>query len=320
MTKSTNFITAISAQSDNIVTVPQNRAEGRNTMKVKNYDYPDYKTARQWAKQGFLPTEEAKGIELWANRSYKDKFIYYSPEEVVKATDEQLYEFFRPERERRNRKARARRERQKAERQAEIERESKLEQQRISKLHKIINATNTPSRSEGKTIVIDTETTGLDPFEDELLQVSIISVDGETLYDSFIKPKTESWEDAERINGITPEMVANAPSIEDEIPKINAIICGAKEIIGYNVYFDLDFLRHNGLILEEDVAIVDVMEIFALIYGEYNYYYKNYKWQKLTTAAAYYHYDWSAHGSAHNSLADCYATLHVYKNIKQEDY
>ena len=31
-------------------------------MKVHNIDYPDHKTARQWAKQGFLPIEGAEGI------------------------------------------------------------------------------------------------------------------------------------------------------------------------------------------------------------------------------------------------------------------
>ena len=55
-------------------------------MKVHNIDYPNHKTARQWAKQGFLPIEGAKGIELWANRNYKDKYIYYSPDEVAAAT------------------------------------------------------------------------------------------------------------------------------------------------------------------------------------------------------------------------------------------
>ncbi len=31
-------------------------------MKVHNIDYPDHKTARQWAKQGFWPIDGAKGI------------------------------------------------------------------------------------------------------------------------------------------------------------------------------------------------------------------------------------------------------------------
>lgn len=302
-------------------------------MKVKNQDYPDHKTARQWAKQGFLPIEGAKGIDLWANRYCKDTYTYYSPDEVAAATAEQLSEFFLPERERRNRKAKARRQRQRAERLAEIERERKQEQQkiinnavkpylvRISELHKIvkaISAANAPSSGEGKCLVIDTETTGLDPETDGLLQVSIIDSDGNTLFDSYFKPCARSWAEAEQVNGISPKMVQNAPTISEKISEINEIMFQADKIIGYNTGFDLDFLKNNGLILAESVEIVDVMRMFAPIYDEWSEYYGGYKWQKLTTAAHYYEYDWNSRPEgAHNSLADCYATLYVYNKLLQ---
>ena len=57
------------------------------------------------------------------------------------------------------------------------------------------------------------------------------------------------------------------------------------------------------------------MKMFAPIYGEWNDQRGSYKWQKLTAAADYYGYDWSAHEEAHNSLGDCYATLFVYKKL-----
>ena len=38
-------------------------------------------------------------------------------------------------------------------------------------------------------IVVDTETTGLDASIDELLQVSIIDGDGNTLYNGYFKPE-----------------------------------------------------------------------------------------------------------------------------------
>jgi uncharacterized protein YprB with RNaseH-like and TPR domain len=37
-------------------------------------------------------------------------------------------------------------------------------------------------------IILDLETTGLDPIHDEIIQLSIINLDGKTLYHSFIKP------------------------------------------------------------------------------------------------------------------------------------
>ena len=261
-------------------------------MQVHNIDYPDHKTARQWALKGFLPIKGAKGIELWANRNYKNKYIYYGSDEVTAATAEQLSEFFRPKQERRNAKAKLRRQRKRAEHQAEIERKHKEEQQniinnavspysaRISELHRIIKAISTaqtPNCSKTKTLVIDTETTGLNPEIDELLQVSIIDSNGNTLFDSYFKPCAKSWTEAQYINNISPEMVHNAPTISEKITEINEIIAQANKIVGYNISFDIDFLYNNGLIVSKNVEIVDVMEMFAPIYGEWSDYYSSYK-------------------------------------------
>ncbi len=167
-------------------------------------------------------------------------------------------------------------------------------------------------------IVIDTETTGLNAAEDELLQVSIIDNEGTVLFDSYIKPTQHTeWAEAERVNHITPEMVDNSPTIEEVMPEINDILKRYDKIVGYNVKFDIGFLRENYAEFSEKVEQVDAMEMFAPIYGEWNEQKENYKWQKLTTAADYYGYDWSEHKEAHNSLGDCYATLHVYKEINE---
>lgn len=171
---------------------------------------------------------------------------------------------------------------------------------------------------ENKYIVLDTETTGLNAAEDELLQVSIIDEEGNVLFDSYIRPTQHTeWAEAERINHISPEMVADAPTIEEVMPEINDILKRYDKIVGYNVKFDIGFLRENYAEFSEKVEQVDVMEMFAPIYGEWNEQKENYKWQKLTKAAAYYGYDWSEHEEAHNSLGDCYATLHVYKEINE---
>ena len=166
-------------------------------------------------------------------------------------------------------------------------------------------------------IVIDTETTGLNAAEDELLQVSIIDNDGVVLFDSYIRPTQHTeWAEAERIHHISPEMVAEAPTIAEVMPEINDIFKRYDKIVGYNLKFDKAFLENNGAeFLNAEYA--DVMKMFAPIYGEWNDQRGSYKWQKLTTAADYYGYDWSEHKEAHNSLGDCYATLHVYKEINE---
>lgn len=293
-------------------------------MKVHNHDYPDHKTARQWAKQGFLPIDGAEGIELWANQFCQNKYIYYGPDEVSKATPDQLSNFFRFEREKRNQREKEKRKHRNAELIAEnkeLRKENNLLELSLCELERTAirlmrNVDIAPEKS-ADTIIIDTETTGLSELDDELLQVSIIDDAGNVLYNSYLRPLYHtSWDEAECVNNITPRMVAEAPTIYDEMPKINAIIKAAKKIIGFNTGFDENFLYFSGGISWFEKEVIDVMTMFAPIYGEWSEQYDDYKWQNLVKAADYYDYDWNSRpGEAHNSLADCYATLHVYNKI-----
>lgn len=64
-------------------------------MKVKHYhrEYDNYKTERQWAHEGFIVVENAEGIELLPSKQSKQPCKYYKPDEVRKATKEQLDTF-----------------------------------------------------------------------------------------------------------------------------------------------------------------------------------------------------------------------------------
>lgn len=277
-------------------------------MQVKNYhpEYNKHKTIRQWALDGFLPKKDAEGIELWSNQNCEHQYRYYSPDEVEQASKEQLYEFFGPERERKNAASRRRRRKKSREKKCANMREkmeAKFSERKIEKKYDFI--------------VVDTETTGLDCMEDELLQVSIISNTGETLFDRYFKPtEAVKWPEAERVNHISPDDVKDAKPIFTSIEEISEFFYQTDKIVGYNTSFDLDFLIHSGVCVAENAETVDVMKDFAEIYGEWNDYYEDYKWQKLTTAADYYGYEWPSLG-AHNSLADCLATLFVYEKMSE---
>ena len=283
--------------------------------------YQDYKTERQWALNGFLLKNGAKGVELWANYNHQNWYVYYSPDDVEPATPEQLREFFAPERERKNANARNRITKLKAE---IIELEDELNRNYFWKERQKAKSEFTENdlrirqqrelnKHPENVLVIDTETTGLESDIDEILQLSIIDGTGAVIFNSYFRPeKAERWDDAEAVNGISPDMVRNAPRISEKISEINDILTRAETIIGYNTRFDTDFLESSGVTLP-DVLYEDVMLMFAPIYGEWHDYYGNFKWQRLTTAAAYYSYTWD--GAAHDSCADCKATLFVYRQI-----
>lgn len=294
-------------------------------MQVRNDGkHEGYYTIRQWAKKGYLPIEGAEGTKLWVNRYCQSEQTYYTEEEVYQATPEQLNEYWKPERQRRaNRRkelAAARLAAEEHERQETEAYISQLQQQVFELVRTIRQLVKQPYAEIEQTadvIVLDIETTGLDSYEDEILQISIISDTGKTLYNSYIKPIfAKSWKSAERINHITPEMVEKAPNIYQEMPKINAILRFAKVIVGYNHSgFDVPFLQRFGAVFPEDAESYDVMQEFAPIYGDYSEYHNNYKWQKLAVCAAYYGYDWG-NDSAHDSLSDCKATLFCYNKMK----
>jgi DNA polymerase-3 subunit epsilon len=294
-------------------------------MKVRD-EYPEHKTVRQWARAGQLPKEGAEGVELWVNRFCQKSAVYYAPSEVEPADPERIKAYFAPERERRNQRARELREQERAERNRRKEYAAEYtarEQVRAAimpcfelccELYR--EKPVTPDR----VLIIDTETTGLDPEHDEILQLSIIDGNGNELYNSYFNPCAHEWAAAERVNHISPADVQTAPRISAELPRIAAILSRAHKIIGYNLPFDLEFIQCCGVPVPADVETADVMRMFAPIYGEYSEYYEGYKWQKLTTAAAHYGYNWSEHGSAHDSRADCYATLYVHEKIMQSIY
>lgn len=74
-------------------------------------------------------------------------------------------------------------------------------------------------------IVIDTETTGTNNRLDEILQLSIIDYDtGAVLMDEYFKPAhKQRWFEAQRVNGISPALVADKRGIADALPAIQAI-------------------------------------------------------------------------------------------------
>lgn len=264
------------------------------------------KTERQWALIGYIAIDDNCGEQLWTNQFCNHKKRYLHKDEVRLATDDEIKNYFKPEREAKNKKTKLKNTKAKV---------PKL----VKEICKSLNIVNEPKFFiSSDTIVIDVETTGLNNKVDELLQVSIINTKGDVLYNSYIRPLFHSsWTEAKYVNSISPDMVKDSPTILTECAKINAILSAADVVIGYNTEFDLSFLSSVGCEIKNEAKVIDVMKDFAEIYGEWSEYYDNYKWQKLSTCAEYYGYNWGD-DKAHDSLADCLATLYCYNKINDK--
>ena len=271
-------------------------------------------TERQWKLKHFVKINDKCGKYLWINAYCPKQELYLWDEEVRHMTDSELSDYRAEEKRKRVAQKNA------LLQLKEVKKQEELLQLRREITQDIVKSTFSAfqiSDIKYDEIVIDTETTGLDADTDELLQVSIIDGQGNTLFNSYIKPLyTDEWSGAMAVNHITPQMVANAPNIIEVKQEINKIINSANVIVGYNILFDLEFLAAFG-IENSKATVIDVMQDFADIYGEWSDKYGCNKWQKLTKCAEYYSYDWED-DTAHDSLADCKATLYCYKKIQKQ--
>lgn len=172
-------------------------------------------------------------------------------------------------------------------------------------------------------IVLDTETTGLHPDQgDELLQVSIIDADnGNVIFDELVRPQlVTSWDEAQKINNISPDDVADKPHIIAYLDELQSVIDESRIIIGYNTSFDLRFLGAAGIDVDrgpdDGQLIVDVMQVYADRYGQWDADKQRFRWCKLSDAAAYIGY--RAPNRYHDSVQDCLATLEIYRALQDQ--
>lgn len=170
------------------------------------------------------------------------------------------------------------------------------------------------SLSASKTIIFDTETTGLNPGEDEIIQISIIDGLGNVLINELVHPYwKKSWSEAARVNGITPDRVANAPYPHELIPKVKGIFAAADLLVAYNNQFDLNFLEEWG-IQAIGKKQFDVMLAFAREYGEWNDFFCDYKWIGLRKRLRIY----TEAGSRYQQALSClFSRLCKMVNIKK---
>lgn len=94
-------------------------------------------------------------------------------------------------------------------------------------------------------IILDTETTGLDPQSCELIQVAAARVRGNTVvatFNEFCKPIGEIPTDIQELTHITPEDVEDARSAAEVVSDLCAFVAGAP-VVAHNAGFDRTFLE-----------------------------------------------------------------------------
>jgi DNA polymerase-3 subunit epsilon len=100
-------------------------------------------------------------------------------------------------------------------------------------------------------VVLDTETTGLRPGPDRVIEVAAVRVRHGEIVDSFqslVNPGRRLPPFIIKFTGISQEMVQDAPLAKEIIPNFLQFIDGAI-LVGHNLGFDLNFLTHEAQLL-----------------------------------------------------------------------
>ena len=122
----------------------------------------------------------------------------------------------------------------------------------------------------GDVVFFDVETTGTSTKSDEVLSLAVVSLSGEPLYEGMFKPlHKRKWDEAAEVNGITPDDVADKPTLLSAKPELDELFGNAGLIVGWNSYlFDMRMLYAGGIdIPNEPERYLDLMEEFVRLWN-----------------------------------------------------
>lgn len=122
-------------------------------------------------------------------------------------------------------------------------------------------------------IVLDTETTGLDYTKEKMVEFAAVRLENGKIKDEFqtlINPEQHIRKSSIAIHGITSDMVADAPTEAEAMPKILEFI-GDYPIVAHNAIFDYTFINEASLRTcgkEITNARVDSQQMFKEVYPD----------------------------------------------------
>ncbi len=142
-------------------------------------------------------------------------------------------------------------------------------------LSKERNAVVLESRLEDLTyVVFDTETTGLTPSTDEIVQIAAVRVVNgrrvrREVFDTLVDPKRPIPQSSTEVHGITEDMVKGAPTIAEAGRKFHEFARGAV-LVAHNAPFDMEFLRRHekSIGASFDNPVLDTVLLSAVVYGQ----------------------------------------------------
>lgn len=160
-------------------------------------------------------------------------------------------------------------------------------------------------------VVFDFETTGTSYFTDDIIEISAVKVRQGQVVDTFstlVNPERSIPYAATAVNGITDDMVADAPLIREALADFIEFI-GDDVLVGHNIQsFDLKFLNAAAEELFSTTVennFVDTLYMARKCLPQLSHH-------KLVDVASYFHI--SIEG-AHRALNDCMMNQRCFEEL-----
>jgi CRISPR-associated protein Cas2 len=167
----------------------------------------------------------------------------------------------------------------------------------------------------GNYVVLDLETSGLNPETDEIIEVGMLKIQENKIIESFqslIKPQHPVSNFIEKLTGITNE------SLKKDGKEIGKVLNSVKEfidgntLVGHNINFDIGFLNHAFITYgynKIDNECYDTMKMYS------NFLNGKKASKKLANVANAFDINVD---KEHRGLADCYTIKAVYEVLSQK--
>jgi DNA polymerase III subunit epsilon len=160
-------------------------------------------------------------------------------------------------------------------------------------------------------VAFDTETTGLYPSSEGLVEVAAVRFDllngPKEYFQTMVNPSMPIPWQATRVHGITDEMVFSSPTIDKILPSFYRFLEGAVPV-AHNAPFDIGFLALHSLrsgITPPEGPILDSCMFSRRVCTEM----PSHKLQSLVEAFGI------AEGTFHRALADAKSCMEVFRRV-----
>ena len=165
-----------------------------------------------------------------------------------------------------------------------------------------------------RVLFFDLELTGV-YSHDEIISISIVDGNEQLIMDTLIKPvHTKRWKRTEKIHGITPAMVQDAPTLKELTPRIKEIFAAADHIIAYGVSTDYSHIKNIYATEQEQLALHDKVRCCANEFVRYTHEHRpDVQHAALVDAMECFGVTWD--GIPHSSVADTFACCRVWHKL-----